>query len=121
MDMISRKKNDFFLVFVSKHWLLVHAGTTSSVVVLTSTLNVCFGSIIKTLVGTRWDYLERGGSNKYPQCVFWINKKNPATPQSPVLLYNSGVEGGIHCTYMFRGVFRPTASKLLEFLAVLIC
>ena len=39
----------------------------------------------------------RGGSNEYPQSMFWSkNKKN-----SPVLLYKSGVQGGIHYTDMF--------------------
>ena len=42
----------------------------------------------------------RGGSNEYPQSMFWSkNKKNKYTP--PVLLYKSGVQGGIHCTDMF--------------------
>ena len=35
----------------------------------------------------------RGGSNEYPQSMFWSkNKKKIGTPQhSPVLLYKSGV------------------------------
>ena len=46
----------------------------------------------------------RGGSNKYPQCMFWIiNKKitgryTPANP-SFFFLYKSGVQGG----YSFHG------------------
>ena len=40
-----------------------------------------------------------GGSNEYPQSMFWSkNKKNRYTP---VLLYKSGVQGGIHFTDMF--------------------
>ena len=34
----------------------------------------------------------RGGSNEYPQSMFWSkNKKNRCTLQTPVLLYKSGV------------------------------
>ena len=47
----------------------------------------------------------RGGSNKYPQSIFWSkNKKNRYTPAygTPVLLYKSGVQGGIqHYIDMF--------------------
>ena len=44
----------------------------------------------------------RGGSNEYPQSMFWSkNKKNRYTPANAVLLYRSGVMGGIHCTDMF--------------------
>ena len=44
----------------------------------------------------------RGGSNEYPQSMFWSkNKKNRYTPATPVLLFKSGVLGGIHCTDMF--------------------
>ena len=33
-----------------------------------------------------------GGSNDYPQSMFWSkNKKNRPTPAYPVLLYKSGV------------------------------
>ena len=40
----------------------------------------------------------RGGSNEYPQSMFWSkNKKNRYTPA----LYKSGVQGGIHYTDMF--------------------
>ena len=36
----------------------------------------------------------RGGSNEYPQSMFWSkSKENMSTP---VLLYKSGVQGGIH-------------------------
>ena len=52
-----------------------------------------------------WYTLEpprRGGSNEYPQSMFWSkNKKNRYTPAYPILLYKSGVQGGIHCTDMF--------------------
>ena len=47
----------------------------------------------------------RGGSNKYPQSMFWSkNKKNRYTSiplHTPVLLYKSGVQRGIHYTDMF--------------------
>ena len=34
----------------------------------------------------------RGGSNEYPQSMFWnTNKKKKITPLNPVLLYKSGV------------------------------
>ena len=45
---------------------------------------------------------QRGGSNAYPQSMFWSeNKKNRYTPASPVLLYKSGVQGGIPYTDVF--------------------
>ena len=45
----------------------------------------------------------RGDSNEYPQSMFWSkNKKNRYIPlHTPVLLYKSGVQGGIHCTDVF--------------------
>ena len=45
----------------------------------------------------------RGGSNEYPQSMFWTkNKKNRCTPANPsFFLYKSGVSGGIHYTDMF--------------------
>ena len=45
----------------------------------------------------------RGGSNEYPQYMFWSkNEKNGFNPlQSPVLLYKTGVHGGKHYTDMF--------------------
>ena len=44
----------------------------------------------------------RGGSNEYPQSMFWSkNKKNRYTPAYPSLLYKSGVQGDIHYTDMF--------------------
>ena len=43
-----------------------------------------------------------GGSNEYPQSLFWSkNKKNRYTLHTPDLLYNSGVEEGIYNTDMF--------------------
>ena len=37
----------------------------------------------------------RGGSNEYPQSMFWSkNKKNRYTPAYPLLLYKSGVQVG---------------------------
>ena len=44
----------------------------------------------------------RGGFNEYPQSMFWSKTKNIGIPlHTPVLLYKSGVLGGIHCTDMF--------------------
>ena len=44
----------------------------------------------------------RGGSNEYPQPMFWSKNKKKGIPlHTPVLLYKSGVEGGIYCTDMF--------------------
>ena len=44
----------------------------------------------------------RGGSNEYPQSVFWSkNKKNRYTLHTPVFLYKSGVPGGIQYMDMF--------------------
>ena len=45
------------------------------------------------------------GSNEYPQSIFWIKNKNnrntPANSSFPVLLYKSGIQGGIHVMDMF--------------------
>ena len=45
----------------------------------------------------------RGGSNEYPQSMFWNrNKNNMYTPLKPqFFLYKSGVQGGIHYTDKF--------------------
>ena len=44
----------------------------------------------------------RGGSNEYPQSMFWSKIKKIGIPlQTPVLLYKSGVQGGEHYTDMF--------------------
>ena len=44
----------------------------------------------------------RGGSNEYPQSMFWRkNKKNRYTMHTPVLQYKSWVLGGTHFTDMF--------------------
>ena len=44
----------------------------------------------------------RGGSNEYPQSMFWSKNKKIGIPlHTPVLLYKSGVQGGIHYTDMF--------------------
>ena len=45
----------------------------------------------------------RGGSNEYPQSMFWSkNKKNRYTPANPSFcLYKSGVQGGILFMDMF--------------------
>ena len=37
----------------------------------------------------------RGGSNEYPQSMFWSkDKKNRYTPANPIFLYKRGVKGG---------------------------
>ena len=73
IENFTRKKNDIFNTFAQK----IHCGYTLepfAEAVLTSTHNVCFGSKIRKL----------------------------GIPlQTPVLLYKSGVQGGIHCTYTF--------------------
>ena len=44
----------------------------------------------------------RGGSNEYPQSMFWSkNKKNRYTPSYTSFTKKSGVLGGIHFTDMF--------------------
>ena len=44
----------------------------------------------------------RGGSNQYPQSMFWSkNKKIGIQLHTPVLLYKSEVQGGIHFKDMF--------------------
>ena len=44
----------------------------------------------------------RGGSNEYPQFMFWSkNKKIGIHLHTPVLLSKSGVQGGIHVMDMF--------------------
>ena len=44
----------------------------------------------------------RGGSNEYPQSMFWSKNKKIGIPMhTPVLLYKGGVQGGIHYTDMF--------------------
>ena len=45
---------------------------------------------------------QRGGSNEYPQSMFWGKIRKIGIPlHTPVLLYNSGVKGGMYCTDMF--------------------
>ena len=44
----------------------------------------------------------RGGSNKYPQSMFWSKIRKICIPlHTPVLLYKSGVQKGIHYTDLF--------------------
>ena len=44
----------------------------------------------------------RGGSNAYPQSMFWSKKRKIGIPlQAPLFLYKSGVHGEIH----FMGLF----------------
>ena len=42
------------------------------------------------------------GSNEYPQSLFWSKIRKLGIPlHTPVLLYKSGVQGGIHYTDMY--------------------
>ena len=56
----------------------------------------------------------RGGSNEYPQSMFWVVltsihnlcfgakiRKIGIPPHTPVFLYKIGVQGGVHFTGMF--------------------
>ena len=44
----------------------------------------------------------RGGSNEYPQSMFGAEIRKIGIPlQTPVLLYKSGVQWGIHYTNIF--------------------
>ena len=44
----------------------------------------------------------QSGSNEYPQSMFWSKNKKVGIPlQTTVLLYKSGVKGGIYCTDLF--------------------
>ena len=44
----------------------------------------------------------RGGSNEYPQSMIWSKIRKIGVPlHTPVLLYESGVQGGIYITDMF--------------------
>ena len=44
----------------------------------------------------------RGGSNEYPQSMFWSkNKKKRFTPANPSFAIKSGVQGGKHYTDTF--------------------
>ena len=47
--------------------------------------------------GYALDPPRRGSSNEYPQSLFWSKNKKMGIPRlTPVLLYKSGVQGGIH-------------------------
>ena len=47
--------------------------------------------------GYRIEPPRRGGSNEYPQSMFWSKNKKMGIPlHTPILLYKSGVQGGIH-------------------------
>ena len=62
---------------------------------------------MKIFIGKKFDFFfkfifaknifaRRGGSNEYPQSMFWSKNKKISIPlQTPVLLYKSGVQGGI--------------------------
>ena len=42
---------------------------------------------------------QRGGSNEYPQSMFWSKKEKYVYPsKSHFFLYKSGVQGGVHYT-----------------------
>ena len=45
--------------------------------------------------------MKTASSNEYPQSMFWSkNKKIGISVSTPVLLFGSGVQGGIHFTSM---------------------
>ena len=53
--------------------------------------------------GYTLDPPRRGGSNEYPQSMFWIkNKENRYTHANPILLYKSGVQWGMISQTCFR-------------------
>ena len=63
----------------------------------------------------RWfAVLTRGGSNAYPQSMFWSkNKKNrytPTTAYPSFAVYKSGVQRGIHYT-VFVMVYKTGSSR----------
>ena len=61
--------------------------------------NICAQNIdcVYTLEPSR-----RGGSNEYPQSMFWNKTKKIGIPLlTPVLLYKNGVYWGIYCMVMF--------------------
>ena len=52
--------------------------------------------------GCMLDPSSRGGSNEYPQSMFWSKNKKIGIPlHTPVLLYKNGFKGGIYYTEMF--------------------
>ena len=53
--------------------------------------------------GYMFELPRRGGSNEYPQSMFWgKNEKNRYTPANPsFFLYKSVIQGGIYCMDMF--------------------
>ena len=53
--------------------------------------------LLKTDCGYTLEPARRGGSNEYPQSMFWSKNKKIGIPlHTQVLLYKSGVQGGIH-------------------------
>ena len=77
MENFQRKKFDIFLIFaqnIDYGYTLEPPRPRLAEAVLTSTHNLCFGAQIR---------------------------KIGIPPHTPVLLYKSGVYGGIHCTDMF--------------------
>ena len=53
--------------------------------------------------GYTLDAPRQGGSNEYPQCMYWSKSKNEIgiSLRIPFLLYKSGVQWSIHYTDMF--------------------
>ena len=71
MKIFSRKKFDIFLIFAQ---------------------NIDCGYTLEPL--------RRGGSNEYPQSMFWSKNKKRIPVRTPVLLYKTGVQGGLQYTDM---------------------
>ena len=43
--------------------------------------------------GYKYEPAQRGGSNEYPQSMFWSKIRKKYTPVNPILQYKSGVQG----------------------------
>ena len=51
----------------------------------------------------------RGGSNEYPQSMFWSKNNKMGIPlHILVFLYKSGVQGGMHCTDMLSFIYETS-------------
>ena len=58
--------------------------------------------LLKTNSGFLLEPPQSGGSNEYPQSMFWTKNKKTSIPlYTPVLLYKSGVYRGILYMDMF--------------------
>ena len=66
-------------------------------------------------MGTKLDLPRQGGADKYPQSMFWIkDRKQFILLYTPVLLYKSGVKGGIHFTDMLSYTGSPETTNTTE-------